>query len=92
MGLFEPGHGSAPDIAGRGVANPIATIGSLAMMLDHLGEVAAGDALRIALQNEAVGRVATPDLGGSATTVEVVRRIEAAVVRAASLAPQPELR
>jgi 3-isopropylmalate dehydrogenase len=46
--LFEPVHGSAPDIAGKGVANPVAAILSAALMLDHLGEQKAGDAIRAA--------------------------------------------
>jgi 3-isopropylmalate dehydrogenase len=46
--LFEPVHGSAPDIAGKGVANPLAAILSAALMLDHLGESAAADAIRAA--------------------------------------------
>jgi tartrate dehydrogenase/decarboxylase / D-malate dehydrogenase len=67
--MFEPVHGSAPDIAGRGIANPIASIWSASMMMEQLGEPAAGkrifDALK-AVTGEA--KVRTPDLGGSATT------------------------
>ncbi|TDC75121.1 tartrate dehydrogenase [Actinomadura sp. 7K507] len=69
--MFEPVHGSAPDIAGRGVANPLGTIWSAAMMLDHLGHPdAANDitgAIRTVLADTAVR---TPDLGGSATTTD----------------------
>jgi tartrate dehydrogenase/decarboxylase/D-malate dehydrogenase len=71
-GLFEPVHGSAPDIAGRGVANPIGAVWAGALMLDHLGEPAA--AARVIGAIEAVlgaGAVRTPDLGGSASTAEV---------------------
>jgi len=70
--MFEPVHGSAPDIAGRGVANPIGAVWAGALMLDHLGEPAA--AARVMGAIEAVlgaGAVRTPDLGGSASTAEV---------------------
>jgi tartrate dehydrogenase/decarboxylase/D-malate dehydrogenase len=70
--MFEPVHGSAPDIAGKGVANPLATILAGAMMLDHLGEAAAARALEEAVAKTlATGATLTPDLGGSATTDEV---------------------
>ncbi len=70
--MFEPVHGSAPDIAGKGVANPIATLWSVVLMLEFLGEAAAGQALMAAI--EAVtdeGRVLTRDLGGTAGTREL---------------------
>jgi tartrate dehydrogenase/decarboxylase/D-malate dehydrogenase len=77
--MFEPIHGSAPDIAGRGVANPIATIWAGAMMLDHLGERAAHDAILMAIEHViGAGNVRTPDLGGKSTTAEMT----AAVVQA----------
>jgi tartrate dehydrogenase/decarboxylase/D-malate dehydrogenase len=69
--MFEPVHGSAPDIAGKGVANPIATLWSVVLMLEFLGEAAAGRALMAAI--EAVtgeGKVLTRDLGGTAGTRE----------------------
>jgi tartrate dehydrogenase/decarboxylase/D-malate dehydrogenase len=71
--LFEPVHGSAPDIAGRGIANPIGQIWSAAMMLDHLGERAAGEAIVAAIEDVLVDASAakTPDLGGIATTVQL---------------------
>ena len=69
--MFEPVHGSAPDIAGKGIANPIATLWSVVMMLEFLGEVDASQQLMSAI--EAVtseGGVLTPDLGGSSSTTE----------------------
>jgi tartrate dehydrogenase/decarboxylase / D-malate dehydrogenase len=80
--LFEPVHGSAPDIAGRGVANPIGQIWCGAMMLDHLGHRQAHDAVLRAI--EAVlapgsGGPRTPDLGGQATTADMGRAIAAAL-------------
>lgn len=67
--MFEPVHGSAPDIAGRGIANPIAAVWAGAMMLEHLGEPAAAGLLYGAVEAvTAEGRVRTPDLGGRATT------------------------
>jgi tartrate dehydrogenase/decarboxylase / D-malate dehydrogenase len=70
--LFEPVHGSAPDIMGRGIANPLAAILSASMMLDHLGEPAAGAAIEQAIR--AVlrdGAVPTADLGGGNTSAEM---------------------
>jgi tartrate dehydrogenase/decarboxylase/D-malate dehydrogenase len=78
--MFEPIHGSAPDIAGKGIANPIASIWAGAMMLDHLGERAAHD--RILKSIEVVlagGSVKTPDLGGRATTTDMAKAITAAM-------------
>jgi 3-isopropylmalate dehydrogenase len=70
FGLYEPVHGSAPDIAGRGIANPLGAIGSAALMLRwSLGEAAAAETLAGAV--EAALELRTPDLGGSATTEEV---------------------
>jgi tartrate dehydrogenase/decarboxylase/D-malate dehydrogenase len=67
--MFEPVHGSAPDIAGKGAANPIATLWSVSMMLDFLGEAEAARALMAAIEAvTAEGRVLTRDLGGKATT------------------------
>ncbi|WP_438943500.1 tartrate dehydrogenase [Nocardia otitidiscaviarum] len=74
--MFEAVHGSAPDIAGQGIANPVAQILAAAMMLDHLGESAAAaaiDAAVCAVLEE--GRVLTPDLGGTATTSELGKAI-----------------
>lgn len=72
--MFEPVHGSAPDIAGQGKANPVAAVWSGAMMLEHLGEQQAADAIMQAL-NEALCTTCTPDMGGSATTSELAAAI-----------------
>lgn len=77
--LFEPVHGSAPDIAGRGVANPIGQIWCGAMMLDHLGYPAAHDAIVRAIETVTADGPRTPDMGGSAGTADVGRAIEAAL-------------
>src|SRR5579863_6937096 len=69
--LFEPVHGSAPDIAGKGLANPIGQIWSGAMMLDHLGYPAAHDAIVRAIERVTAHGPRTPDMGGQATTAEV---------------------
>jgi tartrate dehydrogenase/decarboxylase / D-malate dehydrogenase len=70
-GLFEPVHGSAPDIAGRGIANPAGAIWSAALMLEHLGERDAAAAALEALATVCCKGLRTRDLGGSATTREV---------------------
>nr|WP_250809714.1 tartrate dehydrogenase [Neorhizobium tomejilense] len=68
--LFEPVHGSAPDIAGKGIANPIGQIWSAAMMLEHLGEQEAADAIMAGIEGSlADSRLRTRDLGGTANTV-----------------------
>ena len=67
--LFEPVHGSAPDIAGKGIANPIGQIWSAAMMLDHLGEVEAGAGILKAIEATLVDKsLCTRDVGGTANT------------------------
>jgi tartrate dehydrogenase/decarboxylase/D-malate dehydrogenase len=74
--MFEPVHGSAPDIAGKGIANPIAMVWCGAMMLDFLGEKAAASRIVEAIKSvTADGRVLTPDLGGRATTSQVADAI-----------------
>jgi len=74
--LFEPVHGSAPDIAGRGLANPLAAILSASMLLDHLEQAEAGQAVEAAVAAVlAEGRVRTPDLGGSSSTQEVTEAV-----------------
>ena len=78
--MFEPVHGSAPDIAGQGTANPIGQIWSGAMMLEHLGHADAAAAIEAAVAAVlAEGRVRTRDLGGTATTEEMAQAIAAAL-------------
>ena len=70
--MFEPVHGSAPDIAGKGVANPLAAVLSGAMMVRHLGREEAAESLEMAVVNVLKqGRILTPDMGGVASTEEV---------------------
>ncbi len=71
--MFEPVHGSAPDIAGKGIANPIGQIWAAAMMLDHLNQHSAAGAIERAIEKVLASPLAprTPDLGGKATTTEV---------------------
>lgn len=74
--LFEPVHGSAPDIAGKGIANPLAAIRSAGMMLDFLGETKAAAKIEKAVYDCVVEcRVRTPDMGGNSTTTEVGENI-----------------
>jgi tartrate dehydrogenase/decarboxylase/D-malate dehydrogenase len=78
--MFEPVHGSAPDIAGKGIANPIAQIWSGAMMLDYLGHPKASAAVEKAIENVLqTSKLRTPDMGGRATTMELGKAIEEAV-------------
>jgi len=78
--MFEPIHGSGFDIAGKGIANPVASFWSAAMMLDHLGEAEAGAALLGAIERAlASGQASTPDLGGTATTAQVTQAVCAAL-------------
>ncbi len=80
--MFEPVHGSAPDIAGKGIANPIGQIWSGAMMLDHLGYPEAAKTIEEAIAAVlADGKTKTPDLGGSANTCEVGETIAEYVFR-----------
>jgi len=69
--MFEPVHGSAPDIAGQGIANPIAAVWTVALMLDHLGLADEAAAVMAAIRATTAGGTLTPDLGGTATTSEV---------------------
>jgi homoisocitrate dehydrogenase len=81
--LFEPVHGSAPDIAGRGIANPFAAMLACAMLLDHFGHPTRARWVREAVRGSLLRGPHTPDLGGSATTSQVT---EAVVRHIASLA------
>ena len=81
--MFEPIHGSAPDIAGRGMANPLAAVWSASQMLDFFGHEDWGKKLLSAIETALTGaRTLTPDLGGTASTAqvgdEVVRILKAA--------------
>jgi tartrate dehydrogenase/decarboxylase / D-malate dehydrogenase len=81
--MFEPVHGSAPDIAGQGIANPIGAIWSGAQMLEHLGEQAAADAVMAGVEQMlAKDGPRTPDLGGSATTADVTAALMASFTNA----------
>jgi tartrate dehydrogenase/decarboxylase/D-malate dehydrogenase len=78
--MFEPVHGSAPDIAGRGIANPVAQIWTGAMMLEHLGHADAAAAVVAAIEKiVAEGKTVTRDLGGKASTAEVGQAIAALI-------------
>jgi 3-isopropylmalate dehydrogenase len=80
-GIFEPVHGSAPDIAGQGIANPAAMLRSVALMLEHgLGLPDQAHTLDAAV-DDALGRVRTPDLGGSATTADMTATVLEAIAR-----------
>ena len=75
-GLFEPVHGSAPDIAGKGIANPCSMILSTAMMLDYIGEKEIAQKINKAVENVVCkGKILTPDLGGTAKTKEMTEAI-----------------
>lgn len=76
--MFEPVHGSAPDIVGQGIANPIATVRSGAMLFEHLGESDAAETLRTAVEKHLADAAAprTPDLGGAASTTDVTEALE----------------
>jgi len=77
--MFEPVHGSAPDIAGKNIANPIGQIWSGAMMLEHLGHIDAAGAIMKAIESVLLSGPRTRDIGGSATTEEVGKAIATAV-------------
>jgi tartrate dehydrogenase/decarboxylase / D-malate dehydrogenase len=77
--MFEPIHGSAFDITGKGIANPVATFWTGAMMLEHLGEKSSADLLMRAVEQVCAAGIMTPDLGGKATTAEVTNAVCQAV-------------
>src|SRR5579863_4759908 len=73
--MFEPIHGSAFDITGKGIANPVASFWTAVQMLEHLGEPTAAARLMRAIEETTGSGVVTPDLGGRATTVEVTKAV-----------------
>ena len=75
--MFEPVHGSAPDIVGKGIANPLGQVWSGAMMLEHLGQAAAADLIVKSMSSVLASGIKTPDLGGRAST----RQVTAAVAK-----------
>jgi tartrate dehydrogenase/decarboxylase / D-malate dehydrogenase len=77
--MFEPIHGSAFDITGKGVANPIATFWTASMMLEHLGEARAAGRLMKAIEAVTAKKLFTPDLGGTARTREVTEAVKQAL-------------
>jgi tartrate dehydrogenase/decarboxylase/D-malate dehydrogenase len=77
--MFEPIHGSAFDITGKGIANPVASFWTAAMMLEHLGEKPAADLLMQAVEQVCAAGILTPDLGGKATTKDVTSAVCEAV-------------
>jgi tartrate dehydrogenase/decarboxylase / D-malate dehydrogenase len=85
--MFEPIHGSAFDITGKGIANPVATFWTASLMLDHLGEGAASGRLMTAVEQVCAAGIVTPDLGGKAKTAEVTAAVCEAIRGANSLSP-----
>ncbi len=85
--IFEPVHGSAPDIAGRGIANPLAAIGAAAMLLEHIGETEQAVYLRTAVDATLRDGILAPDLGGSATTAQVLNAVLTRLRAAQSVQP-----
>ena len=77
--MFEPIHGSAFDITGKGIANPVATFWTAAQMLEHLGETAAAARLMTAVEQVCAAGILTPDVGGNATTREVTDAVIGAI-------------
>lgn len=80
--MFEPIHGSAFDIAGKGIANPVATFWTAAQMLEHLGEAEAAARLLRAIEQVCAAGIMTPDVGGTATTREVTDAVIGAIAGA----------
>ena len=73
--MFEPVHGSAPDIYGKGIANPIGQIWTAKMMLDHLGETEMGALVLDAIESTLHAGIKTPDIGGKSNITEVTDAI-----------------
>jgi tartrate dehydrogenase/decarboxylase / D-malate dehydrogenase len=86
--MFEPIHGSAFDITGKGVANPVATFWTVSMMLDHLGEHDSSRRLMNAVERVTAAGVFTPDLGGTAKTIDVTKAVRKAILEAAKSGTQ----
>lgn len=80
--MFEPIHGSAFDITGKGIANPVATFWTAAQMLDHLGEHEASQRLMQAVEEVCAAGIKTPDVGGKATTQDVTDAVISAIMKA----------
>ncbi|MBB3594232.1 tartrate dehydrogenase/decarboxylase/D-malate dehydrogenase [Rhizobium sp. BK529] len=87
--MFEPIHGSAFDITGKGIANPVASFWTASLMLEHLGEAAAAKILISAVEQVCAAGILTPDLGGKATTADVTRAVCEAL-RGSNFAPNDE--
>ncbi|NDL65830.1 tartrate dehydrogenase [Acerihabitans arboris] len=79
--MFEPIHGSAFDITGKGIANPIASFWTAAQMLEHLGEKEAATLLMSAIDQVCAAGIKTPDVGGKATTLEVTEAVITAIIK-----------
>jgi tartrate dehydrogenase/decarboxylase/D-malate dehydrogenase len=77
--MFEPIHGSAFDITGKGIANPVASFWTAAQMLDHLGETDAAARLMRAVEQVTGAGILTPDVGGTATTKDVTDAVVEAI-------------
>ena len=77
--LAEPVHGSAPDIAGKGTANPIATMRAAALLLEFLGETDAASAIHAAIHSVLAAQILTPDIGGTASTDDVTQAVISAL-------------
>jgi tartrate dehydrogenase/decarboxylase/D-malate dehydrogenase len=77
--MFEPIHGSAFDITGKGIANPVASFWTAAKMLDHLGEGDSAEMLMNAVEAVCAAGIITPDIGGTATTRDVTDAVIAAI-------------
>ena len=85
--MFEPIHGSAPDIAGQGLANPIGQIWSAALMLEHLGEVQAANQVMRSIHSVCKDEIVTKDLGGTASTTQVADAIVANIQKPIPITP-----
>jgi tartrate dehydrogenase/decarboxylase/D-malate dehydrogenase len=77
--MFEPIHGSAFDITGKGIANPVASFWTASQMLDHLGEADASARLMRAVEKVTGAGILTPDVGGTATTNDVTNAVVEAI-------------